>query len=54
MSRTPVFVDDSKARRDIGYQSRPVRLAVRDAVDWFRGGGEAETRAAGGQSVRRA
>jgi dihydroflavonol-4-reductase len=49
-----MFVDDRKARRDIGYQSRPVRLAVRDAVDWFRDGGDAETREAGGESVRRA
>lgn len=36
MSRTRMFFDDSKARREIGYETRPARLAVKDAVEWFR------------------
>ena len=36
MSRTRMFFDDGKARRELGYQTRPARLAVRDAVDWFK------------------
>ncbi len=39
MSRTRMFFDDRKARRDLGYETRPARLAVRDAVDWFRANG---------------
>lgn len=35
MSRTRMFFDDGKARRDLGYETRPARLAVRDAVEWF-------------------
>ncbi len=36
MSRTRMFFDDGKARREIGYQTRPARLAVKDAVEWFK------------------
>lgn len=36
MSRTRMFFDDRKARLELGYETRPARLAVRDAVDWFR------------------
>ncbi|MEK4031855.1 hopanoid-associated sugar epimerase [Methylocystis sp. IM3] len=35
MSRTRMFFDDHKARRELGYETRPARLAVRDAVEWF-------------------
>lgn len=36
LSATPMFFDDGKARRELGYQSRPYRQAIADAVDWFR------------------
>jgi len=36
MSRTRMFFDDRKARRELGYETRPARLAIQDAVDWFR------------------
>ena len=36
MSRTRMFFDDAKARRELGYETRPARHAVKDAVDWFR------------------
>ncbi len=36
MSKTHMFFDDAKARREIGYHTRPARLAVQDAVAWFR------------------
>jgi dihydroflavonol-4-reductase len=36
MSRTRMFFDDRKARRELGYATRPARLAIEDAVDWFR------------------
>lgn len=36
MSRTRMFFDDQKARRELGYTTRPVRHAVEDAVAWFR------------------
>lgn len=36
MSRTRMFFDDQKARRELGYETRPARLAIEDAVEWFR------------------
>jgi dihydroflavonol-4-reductase len=36
MSRTRMFFDDSKARAELGYVTRPAQDAIRDAVDWFR------------------
>ncbi|QGM96588.1 hopanoid-associated sugar epimerase [Methylocystis parvus] len=36
MSRTRMYFDDRKARRELGYETRPARLAIQDAVDWFR------------------
>lgn len=35
MSKTRMFVDDRKARVALGYETRPARLAVADAVAWF-------------------
>jgi dihydroflavonol-4-reductase len=35
----PMFFDDSKARRALGYVSRPYRDAIADAIVWFRAGG---------------
>lgn len=46
MSRSRMFFDDRKARRELGYETRPVREAIRDTVDWFREAGNGQ-RAAG-------
>jgi dihydroflavonol-4-reductase len=35
LAATPMFFDDSKARRELGYQSRPLGEALADAIDWF-------------------
>ena len=35
----PMFFDDTKARRTLGYVSRPYREAIADAIAWFRAGG---------------
>jgi dihydroflavonol-4-reductase len=35
MSRYRMFFDDSKARRELGYTSRPYRQGLVDAIDWF-------------------
>ncbi|TDX65032.1 dihydroflavonol-4-reductase [Methylosinus sp. sav-2] len=45
LSATTMFFDDSKARRELGYRSRPYRHALADAVEWF-GARAAETREA--------
>jgi dihydroflavonol-4-reductase len=34
-----MFFDDAKARRALGYVSRPYREAIADAIAWFRAGG---------------
>jgi len=39
MARTKVFVSLDKAKRDLGYNPRPVDGALRRAVDWFRANG---------------
>ena len=36
MARHKMFFDDGKARRELGYASRPYREALRDALAWFR------------------
>ncbi|WP_370464741.1 hopanoid-associated sugar epimerase [Methylosinus sp. RM1] len=35
LSAVTMFFDDSKARRELGYRSRPYRHALADAVEWF-------------------
>ncbi|MBM3528772.1 MAG: NAD-dependent epimerase/dehydratase family protein [Alphaproteobacteria bacterium] len=35
MSRHYMHFDDGKARRELGYTSRPYREALSDAIDWF-------------------
>lgn len=35
LSATTMFFDDSKARRELGYRSRPYRHALADAIEWF-------------------
>ncbi len=42
MSNTRMFVDDSKARATLGYETRPVRLAIADAVAWFSAGAQSK------------
>lgn len=34
-SATPMYFDDSKARRELGYVSRPHQKAINNAVNWF-------------------
>jgi len=40
MSREQMFVDSSKARRDLGIEARPVRAALARAVAWYRERGD--------------
>jgi len=39
MARKKMFVSLDKAKRDLGYNPRPVDGALKRAVDWFRGNG---------------
>jgi len=39
MAAHRMFFDDSKARRELGYCSRPYREGLADAIAWFRGHG---------------
>ena len=39
MARKKMFYSSAKAINELGYQPRPVRLAVEDAVAWFRANG---------------
>jgi dihydroflavonol-4-reductase len=34
-----MFFSDAKARRELGYSSRPYREAIADAIAWFRQAG---------------
>jgi dihydroflavonol-4-reductase len=34
-----MFFDDTKARRELGYTSRPYREAIADAIAWFKQAG---------------
>jgi dihydroflavonol-4-reductase len=36
MARHRMFFNDAKARRELGYVSRPYRTAIADALAWFR------------------
>jgi dihydroflavonol-4-reductase len=36
MARHRMFFSDAKARRDLGYVSRPYREGIADAISWFR------------------
>jgi dihydroflavonol-4-reductase len=38
MSRKKMFFDSGRARRELGYTTRPALEAIADAVDWFRRG----------------
>lgn len=39
MSRKKMFFSSAKARRELGYDPRPARDAVADAITWFRAAG---------------
>ncbi len=39
MARHYMFFNDAKARRDLGYTSRPYREAIADAIAWFKQAG---------------
>jgi dihydroflavonol-4-reductase len=39
MARKNMFFSSERARRELGYDPRPVREALREAVDWFRRNG---------------
>jgi len=39
MARHHMFFSDAKARRDLGYTSRPYREAIADAIAWFKQAG---------------
>ena len=39
MARKKMFFSSAKARAELGYDARPARLAVEDAVAWFRTSG---------------
>lgn len=39
MARKKMFYSSAKASEELGYQPRPVRLAVEDAVAWYRSAG---------------
>jgi dihydroflavonol-4-reductase len=39
MARHHMFFNDAKARRELGYQSRPYRQGIVDAITWFRKAG---------------
>jgi dihydroflavonol-4-reductase len=39
MARHHMFFDDSKARRELGYVSRPYQEGLSDAIAWFRAHG---------------
>jgi len=39
MAKRRMFFDDSRARRELGYVSRPYREGLADAVAWFRAHG---------------
>jgi dihydroflavonol-4-reductase len=39
MARHRMFFTDAKARRELGYASRPYREGLADAITWFRRAG---------------
>jgi dihydroflavonol-4-reductase len=36
MSKHKMFFSSAKAKRELGYGTRPWRLAIADAVNWFK------------------
>jgi dihydroflavonol-4-reductase len=50
MARHTMFVDDSKARRILGYAPGPVAQALERAVRWFEANGYAGVRRVAGEA----
>jgi dihydroflavonol-4-reductase len=50
MARHHMFFQDAKARRDLGYLSRPYPEGIADAITWFRDAGYLDDRAVGQKS----
>jgi dihydroflavonol-4-reductase len=46
MARHYMWFSSEKAKRELGYASRPARAALKDAVDWFAAHGYAKVPAA--------
>jgi dihydroflavonol-4-reductase len=40
MSRYKMFFSSAKAERELGYRARPYRMALADAIAWFRSAGQ--------------
>jgi dihydroflavonol-4-reductase len=36
LAKKKMFFSSRKAKEELGYRARPARLAIREAVDWFR------------------
>ncbi len=53
LSAIPMFFDDSKARRELGYETRPCRHALADAVNWFCSMGVAKRSAVSSSTAAR-
>lgn len=53
MSTTRMAFDDSRARAELGYISRPAADAIRDSVSWFRESGYVTRRSRHGRLGRR-
>jgi dihydroflavonol-4-reductase len=49
MARKKMFYSSAKATAELGYQPRPVRLAVEDAVAWFGANGMLSSKGKGGR-----
>ena len=39
MAKKCMYFSSALAQQELGYESRPARLAIEDAIDWFRGNG---------------
>jgi dihydroflavonol-4-reductase len=39
MARKKMFFSSAKAQRELGYAPHPARVAIQDAVNWFREAG---------------
>jgi dihydroflavonol-4-reductase len=50
MARYTMHFDDSKARRELGYTSRPYREGLSDAIEWFLEAGYMKRRRAAGSA----
>src|SRR5581483_7959046 len=46
MAKNKMFFSSAKARAELGYEARPFRAALADAIEWFRSAGYIAGRAA--------